>query len=79
MQRNYSAPQALTSRALVKATPMEISKLLGSDGKLNSNEKRRREKLGLFLYCGGKHKFEDCEKRAAKKTTLNGKGPSTQI
>ena len=29
------------------------------------------------MYCGGKHKFEDCEKRAAKKASYN--GPSTQI
>ena len=47
--------------------PSEISKVL-SDGKLQSNEKDRRMKAGLCLYCGGTHKLDDCTKRAARKT-----------
>ena len=64
-----STSQASTSRQLVR-TPAEISKHLGTDGKLHGNELQQREKLGLCLYCGGKHKFEDCEKRAAKKARI---------
>ena len=47
--------------------PSEISKVL-SDGKLQSDEKDRRMKAGLCLYCGGAHKLDDCTKRAARKT-----------
>ena len=38
---------------------------LGEDGHLKSNEKERRQRLGLCLYCGDKHSLEECPKRKA--------------
>ena len=55
-----------TSKPTFKV-PSEISKVL-SDGKLQSDEKDRRMKAGLCLYCGGTHKLDDCTKHEARKT-----------
>jgi hypothetical protein len=39
---------------------------LGPDGKLTPAESERRKQKGLCAFCGGKHKFEDCNKRKAR-------------
>ena len=40
---------------------------LGADGRLTTDERARRMKEGLCLYCGGKgHKSTECPKRKAK-------------
>ena len=58
------------SRTPGKSNPKksdEISKVLDPEtGFLNADEKARREKEGLCMYCGGKHSMEDCAKRAAR-------------
>ncbi|KAH9440898.1 hypothetical protein Pst134EB_029550 [Puccinia striiformis f. sp. tritici] len=46
-------------------TPSEITKVL-EGGRLVADEKERRAKAGLCAYCGGKHKLDDCAKKASK-------------
>ena len=43
--------------------PRPYDKHLGSDGKLKLEEKERRNRLGLCVFCGENHKFEDCPHR----------------
>ena len=53
--------------ASTSAKPKDLSKILGSDGKLLPEEKARREKLGLCFYCVEKHPTNQCPKKASKK------------
>ncbi|OAV85109.1 hypothetical protein PTTG_30783 [Puccinia triticina 1-1 BBBD Race 1] len=61
-----STTSSSTAKPTSKAAA-EITKVL-TDGHLQASEKERRLKAGLCLYCGGQHKFEDCAKRAARKS-----------
>ena len=42
---------------------------MGPDGKLTQAEKDRRKKFNLCSFCGGKHKFENCDKRNPPRST----------
>ena len=44
----------------------EYSNVLNKDGGLNQDERARREKEGLCMYCGGKHQLETCAKKIAR-------------
>ena len=39
-----------------------VTKLLGKDGGLKTEVRAEREKNGLCMYCGGKHKIDECIK-----------------
>jgi len=53
---------------------VDLSSKLASNGKLTSNERKKRLKNNLCLYCGaGDHKLESCPK---KQTTVSPKGHS---
>ena len=48
-------------------TPDGISKVLDpATGSLNAEERARREKEVVCIYCGGKHSLEACPKKLAK-------------
>jgi hypothetical protein len=47
---------------------------LGPDGKLLASERERRKANNLCAFCGGKHKFEDCNKKKAS----NAKGRAVE-
>ena len=52
---------------------------LGADGKLNQAERERRKKYNLCPFCGGKHKFEDCDKRKpSTRTDTRARATKTQ-
>lgn len=50
--------------------PMDLSSMSTTEkrGPITAAEKERRKKLGLCVYCGGKHKLEDCNVRPAPKS-----------
>lgn len=53
-------------------------KLLGTDGKLNSEERNRRIANGLCLFCGqGKHMATDCPKRTKRENTTHARATIT--
>ncbi|KAI9606574.1 hypothetical protein H4Q26_006110 [Puccinia striiformis f. sp. tritici PST-130] len=61
-------PTSSTSKFTLKPAskpPSEITKVL-EGGRLVAEEKERRAKAGLSAYCGGKHKVDDCFKKASK-------------
>ncbi len=70
-----SNPSSSTSGAAPKSSDSNFSgsasnpKLyadkLGKDGHLTQEEKDRCQKNNLYMFCGGKHKTEDCNKRKA--------------
>ncbi len=45
------------------SNPKPYADKLGKDGRLTQEEKDRRWKNNLCMFCGGKHKTEDCNKR----------------
>ena len=49
--------------SLVSCTPRPWDKFLSSNSKLKPKEYEHQKKFGLCLFCGEKHKFEDCQKR----------------
>ena len=54
-----------TPKPSSSSTPSSIADKLGKDGKLKVEERLRRIKEGLCLYCGKKgHKADECNKRA---------------
>ncbi|KNZ47377.1 hypothetical protein VP01_6447g1, partial [Puccinia sorghi] len=55
-------PSASTS-APRSRKPTEIASVLNKEGQLNSEERARREREGLCLYCGGKHELDSCVKQ----------------
>jgi hypothetical protein len=56
------------SKSSDKPKPNPIADKLGKDGKLTSEERERRMKEKLCLYCGkAGHKAPDCDKAAAAK------------
>ncbi|KNZ61663.1 hypothetical protein VP01_13738g1 [Puccinia sorghi] len=57
-------PSALTL-ATRSRKPTEIASVLNKEGQLNLEERARREREGLCLYCGGKHELESCVKQNA--------------
>ncbi|KAI9627257.1 hypothetical protein KEM48_009882 [Puccinia striiformis f. sp. tritici PST-130] len=63
-----STPSTSRNPSTSKSTsknPSEITKVL-EGGMLMANEKERRAKAGLCVYCGGKHNVDDCIKKANK-------------
>jgi hypothetical protein len=61
-----SKPSTSTPQQPRTKIPQEISKVLNTEGGLKADEKARREKEGLCMYCGGKHQLDACAKRAAR-------------
>ncbi len=58
-----SAPKSSNSNSLGSASnPKPYADKLGKDGHLTQEEKDRRQKNNLCMFCGGKHKTEDCNK-----------------
>ncbi|KNZ49684.1 uncharacterized protein VP01_4852g1 [Puccinia sorghi] len=57
-----STPFASSSASPPKRST-KISLVLNKEGQLNGDERARREKEGLCLYCGGKHELDSCVKR----------------
>lgn len=54
------------------------AKHLASDGKLKQDEKERRQKNGLCLYCGGKgHDLNSCPKRKSNQSGTSGNSSSS--
>ena len=51
-----SKPSNNNSRSTPSSSTKDLTKILGSDGKLLPAERARREQLGLCTYCGGDHK-----------------------
>ena len=60
--QSQSKPHPSPSKPRTK----DLSNLIGSDGKLVPEEKARREKLGLCLYCGNGHATDTCPKKAPR-------------
>ena len=59
-----SAPSTSASFA-----PKPYAGVLGKDGRLLDSERKHRREAGLCFFCGGKHKFEDCNKRKKSEET----------
>ena len=64
--------------------PKPYANKLGSDGKLKPEERERRKKLGLCMFCGGNHATDECNKRpgqasgkAASAETASGQGEAS--
>ncbi|KNZ63205.1 hypothetical protein VP01_11733g1, partial [Puccinia sorghi] len=60
-----STPFALALASRPKKST-KIALVLNKEGQLNWDERARREKEGLFLYCGGKHDLDSCVKRITR-------------
>ncbi len=58
-----SAPKSSNSNSSGSASnPKPYADKLGKDGHLTQEENDRRRKNNLCMFCGGKHKTEDCNK-----------------
>ncbi|SJL04330.1 uncharacterized protein ARMOST_07696 [Armillaria ostoyae] len=57
-------------------TPKPYADKLGKDGRLTQEEKDRRKKNNLCMFCGGKHKTDDCNKCKAAAST---KGRAAEV
>ncbi len=81
-----SNPSSLTSRLAPKSSnsnssgstsnPKPYADKLGKDGHLTQEEKDRHRKNNLCMFCEGKHKTEDCNKR---KATASAKGRAVEV
>ncbi|KNZ61224.1 uncharacterized protein VP01_14343g1 [Puccinia sorghi] len=60
-----TTPFVLSSASRPKRST-EIALVLNKEGQLNGDERARREKEGICLYCGGKHELDSCVKRIAR-------------
>ncbi len=58
------------------SNPKPYADKLGKDGHLTQEEKDHRRKNNLCMFCGGKHKTEDCNKRKAMAST---KGRAVEV
>ncbi|SJL07237.1 uncharacterized protein ARMOST_10580 [Armillaria ostoyae] len=58
------------------STPKPYADKLGKDGHLTQEEKDRHKKNNLCMFCGGKHKTDDCNKR---KATASTKGRAAEV
>jgi hypothetical protein len=56
--------------------PKPYANLLGPDGKLTQAERDRRKKFNLCMFCGGKHKAENCDKK--KQSDSKARAASTE-
>ncbi len=71
------APKSSDSNSSGSASnPKPYADKLGKDGCLTQEEKDRRRKNNLCMFCGGKHKTEDCNKR---KATASAKGCAAEV
>jgi len=77
-------PKGNNPRTSTQATSEDLSKKLDATGKLTSEEKERRKRLNLCLFCGKPgHKISECNKRKAAEakgritTTTPGPEPSS--
>lgn len=61
---SLSAPSTSASTA-----PKPYAGVLGNDGRLTDSERKHRREAGLCIFCGGKHKFADCNKRKKSEET----------
>lgn len=65
---NSKSKSNSSSKSSDKLKPNPIADKLGKDGKLTSEERERRMKEKLCLYCGkAGHKAPECDKAAAAK------------
>ncbi len=72
-----SAPKSSDSNSSGSASnPKPYADKLGKDGRLTQEEKDRRRKNNLCMFCGGKHKTEDCNKC---KATTSTKGRAVEV
>ncbi|KAI7943459.1 hypothetical protein MJO28_010987 [Puccinia striiformis f. sp. tritici] len=68
-QQSSGTPASSSSKPRTRTTPQEISSVLSKEGFLKGDERARREKEGLCMYCGGKHDLDTCAKRLAREAT----------
>ncbi|KAH9443552.1 hypothetical protein Pst134EA_033019 [Puccinia striiformis f. sp. tritici] len=64
-----STPASSSSKPRTRTTPKDIISVLSKEGFLKDDERARREKEGLCMYCGGKHDLDTCAKRLAREAT----------
>ncbi|KAI9629667.1 hypothetical protein KEM48_012731 [Puccinia striiformis f. sp. tritici PST-130] len=64
-----STPALSSSKPRTRTTPKDIISVLSKEGFLKDDERARREKEGLCMYCGGKHDLDTCAKRLAREAT----------
>lgn len=76
---NTSAPTPTTSRAADSLSKPYADKL-GGNGKLQPDERTRRLKEGLCLYCGGKgHQSKDCRKRPSNSSSNSASARASDV
>ncbi len=72
-----SAPKSSNSNSSGSASnPKPYADKLGKDSHLTQEEKDRRQKNNLCMFCGSKHKTEDCNKR---KAMASAKGHAAEV
>ena len=68
------SPSSPTPKKQPNTPQVDLSSKLASNGKLTSDERKKRLENNLCLYCGaGDHKLDSCPK---KQTTVSPKGRS---
>ena len=74
-QSGNSGAGAQGKAAEASKKPKPYANKLGSDGKLKPEERERRKKLGLCMFCGGNHATDECNKRPGQ---ASGKATSAE-
>ncbi|KNZ57884.1 uncharacterized protein VP01_204g9 [Puccinia sorghi] len=65
-----STPKSSSSKSKI---PADIVAVLNKEGNLKADERARREKEGLCMYCGGKHELDTCAKKIAREAAKQAK------
>ncbi|KAF8624908.1 hypothetical protein AX17_006979 [Amanita inopinata Kibby_2008] len=74
-----ASPSAPSFSSAPKPKP-DLTNKLGKDGKLNSNERKRRMENNLCLYCGaGGHTAKDCRKASTARGRAANASASTEV
>ena len=72
-----STPKSTDSNSAGSTSaPKPYADKLGKDGRLTQEEKDRCKKNNLCMFCGGKHKTDDCNKR---KAAASAKGHAAEV
>ncbi|KAJ8082523.1 hypothetical protein PM082_008378 [Marasmius tenuissimus] len=74
---NKSNANSNSGSNLTSNTTNPVAQYLGKDGKLKPEEKERQKKNNLCMFCGGKHKTDDCRKRSAAGSQAKGCAAAT--